>query len=69
MSTRKRNPLFGGIMALLMIGFGSYRFYVHFTGIEEVTGWRLAISGGLIAYGLYVAYTVITQKSATDNEQ
>ena len=61
MATRKRNPLFGGIMALLLIGFGSYRFYIHFSGIEEIPTWRLIFAGAFIVYGLYVAYTIIAQ--------
>ena len=63
MSTRKRNPLFGGIMALLLIGFGSYRFYLHFTDQEDIATWRLIISGACILYGLYVGYTILTQTS------
>jgi|GEM_PF-1304972 len=68
MATRQRNPLFGGILALLMIGFGSYRFYIHYTGIQELQSWQLIITGAVLLYGLYVAYSVLTQKKDDDHE-
>ena len=30
MAVRKRNPILGGIMAAVFIGFGGYRLYDHF---------------------------------------
>jgi len=63
MAIRKRNPLMGGIFALLFIGFGSYRFYMHYSGREELPNWQLIVGGALILYGLFVAYSVIAQKS------
>lgn len=68
MATRQRNPLFGGIMALLMIGYGSYRFYVHYAEVQELQTWQLVISGALILYGLFVGYSVLTQKKEKEGE-
>jgi len=63
MAVRKRNPLMGGIFAMVFIGFGTYRFYVHYSGLELLPTWQLIIAGALIFYGLFVAYSVLTQKS------
>jgi TM2 domain-containing membrane protein YozV len=68
MATRKRNPLMGGIFALLFIGFGSYRFYIHYSGQAVVESWQLVIAGALILYGLFVAYSTLTQKNISDDE-
>jgi TM2 domain-containing membrane protein YozV len=68
MATRKRNPLMGGIFALLFIGFGSYRFYIHYSGQAVVETWQLVIAGALILYGLFVAYSTLTQKNISDDE-
>ncbi len=66
---RKRNPLMGGIFALIFIGFGSYRFYMHYNDLAVLPTWQLIMAGAFIVYGLFVAYTVLTQKSNnTDND-
>lgn len=67
MAARKRNPLLGGIMAMLMIGFGSYRFYMHYSGLDTLETWQMIISGAFIVYGLYVGYSVLTQPKETEN--
>lgn len=67
MAVRKRNPLMGGIFAMIFIGFGSYRFYVHYSGLEELPTWQLIIAGALVLYGLFVAYSVLTQKSENED--
>jgi TM2 domain-containing membrane protein YozV len=68
MATRKRNPLMGGLFALLFIGFGSYRFYIHYSGQAIIESWQLFIAGALILYGLFVAYSTLTQKKKSENE-
>ncbi len=68
MAAQQRNPLMGGIFALLFIGFGAYRFFIYYTGKDDVPTWQLIIAGALIVYGLFVGYTVLTQKKETDNE-
>lgn len=60
---RTRNPLFGGIIAAIMIGFGSWRLYNHFIVGLELETWRLAVAGAAIIYGCVVAYNVLTQKN------
>jgi TM2 domain-containing membrane protein YozV len=68
MATRRRNPLMGGIFAMLFIGFGTYRFYIHYSGQAVVETWQLIIAGALILYGLFVAYSTLTQKNESENE-
>ncbi|KQC33277.1 hypothetical protein AAU57_08070 [Nonlabens sp. YIK11] len=63
MAARRRNPLLGGIFALIMIGFGSYRLFIHFSGRATLATWQLVITAAVILYGLFVAYSVLTQKS------
>lgn len=60
---KTRNPLFGGIIAAIMIGFGSWRLYNHFVVGLELETWRLLIAVAAIAYGIFVAYNVLTQKN------
>ncbi len=60
---RKRNPVFGGVMAAAMIGFGAWRIYVHFFGDDVQETWRLILSFAMIAYGLFIGYEVISQKN------
>ncbi|PPK94868.1 hypothetical protein LY01_01621 [Nonlabens xylanidelens] len=62
MAVRKRNPILGSIMAVAFIGFGAYRLYAHFGLGEEMASWRLVLSAGFIAYGLYIAYTLLPKK-------
>lgn len=68
MAVRRRNPLLGGLFAMIMIGFGSYRLYIHFTGQQQLATWQLAITGAVILYGLFVAYSVIVQKPEAKDE-
>ncbi|WP_194852138.1 hypothetical protein [Nonlabens antarcticus] len=68
MAARKRNPLIGGIFAMLMIGFGGYRFYLHYTGQTIMESWQMILSGAVVLYGLFVAYSVITQENDVENE-
>jgi hypothetical protein len=68
MATRKRNPLMGGILALLFIGFGLYRFFIHYNGQEVLESWKLVVAGASLVYGLFLAYTTLTQKNISDNE-
>lgn len=68
MAVRRRNPLLGGLFAMIMIGFGSYRIYLHFTGQQQLATWQLTITGAVILYGLFVAYSVIVQKPEADDE-
>jgi hypothetical protein len=60
---RKRNPIFGGIIAAAMIGFGAWRLYGHFIAGENQETWRLILSGAMILYGAFVGYQVLTQKN------
>ncbi|WP_124979740.1 hypothetical protein [Nonlabens xiamenensis] len=59
MAVPKRNPVLGGLMAAVFIGFGAYRLYSHFYTEEVLPNWRLVLSAGLIIYGLYLVYTLI----------
>ncbi|SCY12611.1 hypothetical protein SAMN05192588_1274 [Nonlabens sp. Hel1_33_55] len=68
MAARRRNPLMGGIFAMIMIGFGSYRLFVHFSGRATLETWQLVITGAVILYGLFVAYSVLTQKPENPSE-
>lgn len=65
-SEQKRNPVIGGIIAAVMIGFGVWRLYAHYVNGEEMPGWRLILSGAMIAYGLFVGYQVLTQNKSND---
>ncbi len=60
---KTRNPLFGGIIAAIMIGFGSWRLYNHFVVGLELETWRLLIAGAAIVYGIFVGYNILTQKN------
>ena len=60
---RKRNPIFGGIMAAAMIGFGAYYLYIHYLGGKPVETYRLILSVAMIIYGAFIGYQVITQKN------
>lgn len=60
---RKRNPIFGGIMAAAMIGFGAWRLYAHFVTGDVQETWRLVLSVAMIAYGVFIGYEVLTQKN------
>jgi hypothetical protein len=60
---RRRNPIFGGIVAAAMIGFGAWRLYAHFVVGENQETWRLVLSGAMILYGAFVGYQVLTQKN------
>ncbi|MGJ8684630.1 MAG: hypothetical protein ACSHWW_08400 [Nonlabens sp.] len=61
---RKRNPVLGGIIAAVMIGFGSWRLYAHYIVGEEMPTWRLILTFAIIAYGLVVAYNALAKKDA-----
>ncbi|AZQ44056.1 hypothetical protein [Nonlabens ponticola] len=63
MAQRTRNPYIGAIIAIIMIGFGSFRFYDYFVNGADIPTWRLLIAGALILYGLFVAYTIISQQN------
>ncbi|BAO55929.1 hypothetical protein [Nonlabens marinus] len=68
MAAQQRNPLLGGIFALLFIGFGAYRFFMYYTEQADMPTWQLILAGAFIVYGLFVGYTVLTQKKESDNE-
>ncbi len=61
---KTRNPLLGGIIAAVMIGFGSWRLYAHYIVGEEMPTWRLILTFAIVAYGLVVAYNVLIKKNA-----
>ncbi|WP_405377431.1 hypothetical protein [Nonlabens sp. Asnod3-A02] len=62
MAVRKRNPILGGLMAAAFIGFGSYLLYTHFVLEETVGTAQLILRFGVVAYGLYIAYTLLPKK-------
>ncbi|GAK88844.1 hypothetical protein JCM19298_2046 [Nonlabens ulvanivorans] len=55
---KTRNPFLGGIIAAVMIGFGSWRLYNHFVLGEEMPTWRVVLSVAIVVYGLVVAITL-----------
>lgn len=63
MSVRKRNPILGGIMAAAFVGVGIYVLYLHYGMGQEMPTYRIVLGFGIVAYGLFLAYTVITQKN------
>lgn len=63
MSVRKRNPILGGIMAAAFVGVGSYVLYLNYGLGQEMPGYRIVLGFGAIAYGLFLVYTIITQKN------
>ncbi len=69
MAARKRNPLLGGIFALLFIGYGSYRFYQHFNEIQILATYQLVLAGAFVLYGLFVGYSVLTQDKKSNQDQ
>ncbi|AGC77568.1 hypothetical protein LX97_02238 [Nonlabens dokdonensis] len=64
MAVRKRNPILGGIMAAAFIGFGGYRLYERFVAGAAIETWKIILSVAFIVYGLFIVYTLFTQKDA-----
>lgn len=60
---KTRNPFLGGIIAAVMIGFGSWRLYDHYVVGEDMPVWRIILSFAILIYGFVVAYNVLTQKN------
>ncbi|WP_438962629.1 hypothetical protein [Nonlabens sp.] len=59
---KTRNPLLGGIIAAVMIGFGGWRLYEHFLGDTQMPTWRVVLSVAIVVYGFVVAYNALMQK-------
>lgn len=63
MSVRKRNPILGGIMAAIFIGLGSWRLYDYYIVNKPLEITSIVLGYGAVAYGLFLVYTIITQKN------
>jgi hypothetical protein len=63
MSVRKRNPILGGIMAALFIGFGGWRLYDYYVLKTPMEMPYVVLGYGIVVYGLYLVYSLITQKN------
>ncbi|MBF4985188.1 hypothetical protein FNJ87_12905 [Nonlabens mediterrranea] len=61
---KTRNPFLGGIIAAVMIGFGSWRLYNYFVLGEEMPTWRVVLSVAIVIYGLVVAFNALSKKDA-----
>ena len=64
MAVRKRNPILGGIMAAVFIGFGGYRLYDHFVIGTPMETMYIVLGFGLVAYGLFIVYSLFMQNDA-----
>ncbi|GAK76041.1 hypothetical protein JCM19275_1760 [Nonlabens ulvanivorans] len=64
LNMKTRNPFLGGIIAAVMIGFGSWRLYNHFILGQEMPTWRVVLSVAIVVYGLVVAYNALINKNA-----
>lgn len=60
---RRRNPIFGGIMAAIMVGFGAWRLYSHYVENEKMEGYQIILAFAMIAYGIFIGYQVLTQNN------
>lgn len=63
MSVRKRNPILGGIMAAIFIGLGGWRLYDYYILKEPLEITSIVLGYGAIAYGLFLVYSISTQKN------
>ncbi|ALM20192.1 hypothetical protein AAT17_02470 [Nonlabens sp. MIC269] len=61
MTQRKRNPKIGILLAILFVGFGSWRLVDYFFYDQNIPTWRLAFSAIFIIYGLFLAYSAFTK--------
>lgn len=59
-----RNPILGGIIAAIFIGFGSWRLYSHYYGNHELETYQIILAVAIIAYGLVVGFKVLKGKNA-----
>ncbi|QCE42315.1 hypothetical protein [Psychroserpens sp. NJDZ02] len=56
MESLRNNKLYNLFTGLLLLGFGSYRLYQHFTANPTLDTFRLIISVASIGYGVYALY-------------
>ena len=56
MESLKNNKLYNLFTGLLLIGFGCFRLYQHFSANPTLSSFRLAIAVAAIGYGIYALY-------------
>lgn len=60
---RKRNPILGGIMAAIFIGFGGWRLYNYYVLDTFMETYQLILGYGITIYGFYLVYVLMTQNN------
>lgn len=60
---RKRNPILGGIMAAIFIGFGGWRLYNYYVLDTFMETYQLILGYGITIYGFYLVYALMTQNN------
>lgn len=58
---KKRNPFVGGVIAAIMLLYGGWRLYGHYSGSSVQPNWRLYLSYAIVIYGLVLVYNIFKE--------